>query len=146
MKNIFFVLLLSVGCIAMAIPCHPGSVDETVPSDPGAMAIDFHWQKANLCERGYSPQIILQGVPAGTVKFKVRLKDLNMPSYNHGGGEIENDGTGIIKAKAIKNYRGPCPPLGTTHNYRFTVLALDAAGKTLATAEKIVPCNRAQMN
>lgn len=146
MKKTIQGIWLILGFMAIAMPGQARTDEETAPPSVSGFVIDYHWQRENLCERGRSPQIVLQGVPEGTVKFKIRLKDLNMPSYNHGGGKIENDGTQIIQAGAIKNYRGPCPPMGLTHRYCFTIQALDAAGKTLAKADKIVPCNRAQMD
>jgi hypothetical protein len=104
--------------------------------------VDFQWARENLCERGRSPLVRLSGIPEGTIKLKAWFKDLNMPTYNHGGGTVENDGTSIIAAGALKGFRGPCPPIGLTHRYMLTVQALDAGGKVLALGKKTVPCNR----
>ena len=37
-----------------------------------------------------------------TVSFQVTLKDLDVPIYNHGGGTVHNDGTGIIPKRVLK--------------------------------------------
>ena len=150
MKKALFYLLMGFCIVVVMVSCaqSPGVESEPEKADSvkvGGMSIDFKWGTENLCNRGYSPQITVTGIPEGTVRFKVRLRDLNMMSYNHGGGEVENDGSGIIRAGDLKDYRGPCPPLGNTHRYSFTVQALDATGKVLAKADKTVPCNRAMM-
>lgn len=150
MKKVLFYLFMGFCIAVVLISCaqSPGVASEPEKADSvkaGGMSIDFKWARENLCERGFSPEITVSGIPEGTARFKVRLRDLNMTSYNHGGGEVENDGSGIIRAGDLKDYRGPCPPMGDTHRYSFTVQALDAAGKMLAKAEKTVPCNRAMM-
>lgn len=142
------LLLVALGiafCLFLLTSCHSGPTVATEPTSSGTMTIEFEWSKENLCNRGVSPQIVLHGVPPATARFKASLKDLQMMSYNHGGGVYENDGSGIIPRGALKNYRGPCPPMGAVHRYRFTVQALDAAGAVLAQGEKTVPCNRAVM-
>lgn len=144
-KKLFRILSVPC-CLLMMASCRPGPAVETAPADGAAMTVEYQWQRENMCDRGLSPQITLQGVPEGTVSFKVRLQDLQMPSYNHGGGEVDNDGSNVIGPGALKNYRGPCPPMGATHRYSMTVLALDAGRTVLARGEKTVPCNRSLMN
>jgi len=58
------------------------------------------------------------------------MTDLNVPSFHHGGSTIPYAGN-YVGQGAIA-YTGPCPPSGQRHNYRWSVQALDAAGKTLA--------------
>jgi len=142
MKKIVLAGLFMLGSIIVMFSCHSGTAVETEPGETSTMQIDFQWGPENLCKNGYSPLIDLRGVPEGTVKFKVRLKDLNEPRYNHGGGEVVNDGSNIIRPGALKSYRGPCPPPHSPHRYSFTVTAIDASGKVLARAEKTVSCNR----
>lgn len=60
------------------------------------------------------------------------MVDLNVPTFHHGGSIIPYAGD-AVKRGAIR-YTGPCPPAGQHHRYQWTVKALDAAGKTLATA------------
>ncbi len=52
------------------------------------------------------------------------MVDLNTPSFNHGGGEVEFNGQTTIPEGALKHFNGPCPP--TQHNYKFTVQAINA--------------------
>jgi phosphatidylethanolamine-binding protein (PEBP) family uncharacterized protein len=66
------------------------------------------------------------------------MVDLNLPSFRHGGGTISYQGGKELAAGAF-SYTGPCPPPGQRHNYRWTVRALDAGGKTLATASAAAP-------
>jgi len=71
-------------------------------------------------------------VPAGTTKLDIRMVDMDAMSYNHGGGKVDFKGQQSLPYGAFR-YSGPCPPM--RHSYRFTVKALDASGKTLATAK-----------
>lgn len=93
-----------------------------------------------------SPPIGWSNVPAGTVSFLLVMDDPEAPSgtfthwviYNIPAefnglaeglatlGELEN---GILQASndfGEVGYGGPCPPIGQTHTYFFTVYALDA--------------------
>ena len=108
------------------------------------LGVEFTWDGIRRCT-GISPEIKVSHIPSDTVSFDVRLKDLDAPDYNHGGGIVPNDGTGIIPKKALKpdfglknRYKGPCPPMGA-HSYVFTVKALDASGKVLAEGEAMQP-------
>jgi phosphatidylethanolamine-binding protein (PEBP) family uncharacterized protein len=52
-----------------------------------------------------------------------------VPAWNHGGGKVAHDGSGVIPAGALKlGYNGPCPPPGQRHKFEFSVMAVDAAG------------------
>jgi phosphatidylethanolamine-binding protein (PEBP) family uncharacterized protein len=75
----------------------------------------------------------LSGVPEGTVKFDIKMIDRNAIGFSHGGGEVAYSGKDSLPYGAFK-YKGPCPPSGS-HSYVFTVKALDAKGKTIATAK-----------
>ncbi len=108
------------------------------------LEVSFSWDGIRKCT-GISPEIHVANIPADTVSFKVTLKDLDVPDYNHGGGIVPNDGSGIIPKKALKadfglknRYKGPCPPMGA-HNYEFTVIALDKNGKVLAEGKAVQP-------
>ena len=67
------------------------------------------------------------------------MTDLNMPSFHHGGSTIPFSGN-LVRQGAI-TYTGPCPPGGEHHTYRWTVQALDGAGKVLdkTTADATFP-------
>jgi phosphatidylethanolamine-binding protein (PEBP) family uncharacterized protein len=103
------------------------------------MKVSFDWGSTKKCFDSKSPPISLSGVPAGTKKLDIRMKDMNVPDYNHGGGKVDYTGQKSLGYGAF-SYTGPCPPSGK-HKYRFTVKALDAGGKTLATAtaDKMFP-------
>lgn len=98
------------------------------------MGVDFTFQDEHGCSN-VSPKLVLNGVPEGTAQLKVRLKDLNVPTWNHGGGTIDYDGSGVVPEGALKSgYNGPCPPSGS-HIYQFTVTALDSEGNVLGTGK-----------
>lgn len=95
---------------------------------PG-LGVDFAWTSA---DRGAtrSPAFTVTNVPAGTATLEFEMVDLDVPTYNHGGGTVAYAGSPEIPAGAF-SYRGPNPPSGS-HRYRWTVEALDASGTTLA--------------
>ncbi|MCB1416357.1 MAG: hypothetical protein KDJ64_08075 [Nitratireductor sp.] len=80
-----------------------------------------------------NPAFKLSAVPDGTAKIRFKMKDLNVPSYNHGGGTVTYSGGSTIAPGAF-NYKSPCPPNGA-HNYQWTATALDAKGKKLGEAK-----------
>ncbi|MDN2568232.1 phospholipid-binding protein [Aquibium sp. A9E412] len=95
------------------------------------MGVSFQWGQTKKCFDRNSPPMTLSGVPAGTVQLDIRMTDLDAPNYNHGGGRVKYAGQTSLSYGAFR-YKGPCPP--SRHTYQFTVRALDARGKTLATA------------
>ncbi len=99
-----------------------------------AMSLSFSWGPTKACFDKKSPPMSLSSVPAGTKKLKFKMVDLNAPNYPHGGGTVNWSGkkSGKLSYGAFR-YNGPCPP--SPHIYQFTVKALDASGKTLATAK-----------
>ncbi|WP_147681185.1 YbhB/YbcL family Raf kinase inhibitor-like protein [Actinomyces ruminicola] len=92
-----------------------------------------------------SPELRLQGLDDRAKTLAVTLEDLTHPlfgtmahwvAWNIPAGELipgaippgrVSPGTGIVQgiAYGLHRYRGPKPPRGTTHTYRFTVYALD---------------------
>jgi hypothetical protein len=94
--------------------------------------VDFSWEGTAACFDPKSPPFNLAGVPAGTKRLTFAMKDLDAPSYPHGGGAVAFTGQSQVSRGAF-SYQGPCPPSGQ-HTYQWTVEAQDAAGKTLATA------------
>lgn len=99
-----------------------------------AMSLSFDWGPTKDCFDRKSPPMTLSGVPAGTKKLKFKMVDLNTVAFNHGGGTVNWSGgsSGNLPYGAFR-YTGPCPP--SPHTYQFTVDALDASGKKLATAK-----------
>jgi phosphatidylethanolamine-binding protein (PEBP) family uncharacterized protein len=96
------------------------------------MSLSFSWTGVARCSSS-PPAFTLSDVPPGTSRLAFNMVDLNLPSYPHGGGTISYQGSSQIAAGSF-SYKGPCPPERRRHNYRWTVKALDAGGKTLATA------------
>ncbi|HLZ64601.1 MAG TPA: YbhB/YbcL family Raf kinase inhibitor-like protein [Aliidongia sp.] len=97
-----------------------------------AFAVDFTWRGTTSCFDPKSPPFSLTGVPNGTKALKFSMKDLDAPTYPHGGGSIPYAGQNQI-ARGAFSYQGPCPPEGQ-HSYQWIVEARDESGRTLATA------------
>lgn len=99
--------------------------------------ISFDWGDIPRCTSGRpntvgSPAFILRGVPTGTTTIQFRLKDLNVPGYNHGGGTVKVGRDGKLPF-GVFQYKSPCPP-GGAHTYEWTATA-KAGNTTLATAK-----------
>jgi phosphatidylethanolamine-binding protein (PEBP) family uncharacterized protein len=95
-------------------------------------SFDFSWEGTAACFDPKSPPFTLSGVPAGTKRLSFAMKDLDAPSFPHGGGTVAFTGQTQVTRGAF-SYQGPCPPSGQ-HTYQWTVQAQDEAGKTLAIA------------
>jgi len=100
-------------------------------------SLSFQWGGIARCTTGKpnkvgNPKFVLKGVPAGTTSIDFRLKDLNVPSYNHGGGKLKISGSGTVPSGAF-TYKSPCPP-DRVHTYEWTATARKGS-KTLATAK-----------
>ena len=102
------------------------------------MSLSFDWGDIPRCTSGRpntvaNPEFVLRGVPQGTNRLVFKLTDLDVPSYNHGGGtvRVQMSGAGKIPSGVFK-YKSPCPPSGA-HTYQWTVTAKQG-GKTLAKA------------
>lgn len=80
-----------------------------------------------------NPVFTLSGVPGGTATVEFRLKDLNVPSYNHGGAKLRITRSGTVPFGTF-TYKSPCPPSGV-HTYEWTATARDAAGAVLDSAK-----------
>jgi phosphatidylethanolamine-binding protein (PEBP) family uncharacterized protein len=106
-------------------------VAATFPSTASAMGLSFSWSGITACGSS-PPAFTLSGVPRGTSQLAFNMVDLNVPSYQHGGGSVAYQGNNRIGGGSF-SYNGPCPPSGQ-HTYRWTVKALDASGKVLASA------------
>lgn len=101
-----------------------GCATAKIAPDAVKLRVAFSWKGTKRCS-SYSPKIKVSGIPRGTKYLKVKLKDLDVPSWNHGGGKVAYKGSSIIPAGSLKNgYNGPCPPSGS-HQYQFTVYAIN---------------------
>ena len=129
MKKLMF---LTIASLFLILGC------ATTKVDPNAVTldVDFSWTEANRCS-SKSPEIHVSGVPEGTKYFKVKLVDLDVPTWNHGGGTVANDSSGVIPAGSLKSgYNGPCPPSGS-HRYQFTVKSVDGEGTIIGIGKKM---------
>ena len=102
-----------------------------MPGRASAFTASFSWAGIPACEK-ISPAFALSAVPAGTKRLRFNMTDLDVPTFHHGGSTIAYTGD-AVKQGAI-SYIGPCPPGGQRHRYRWTIEAIDAAGKALGTA------------
>ena len=128
------LMLVMVGSILLAAGC----ATTQVSPDAVDLTVDFAWQPSDRCS-ARSPQIRVVNIPAGTKTLSVKLKDRDVPTWNHGGGTVTYDGSDIIPAGALKSgYNGPCPPSGS-HRYEFTVQATDATGVVVGIGKEAHP-------
>lgn len=109
-----------------------------VGNGAAAFEIDFNWDGLKLCTSGKpnrvaNPQFTLKDVPAGTKYIRFKMVDLDVPSYNHGGGVVAYSGQRIIEPGAFK-YKSPCPPNGThTYEWRATAQSKKNGGRIATT-------------
>jgi phosphatidylethanolamine-binding protein (PEBP) family uncharacterized protein len=127
MKRRKFIMLLGSAALVWPLAAHADT-----------LTVRFSWVGIPACAT-ISPAFELGGVPAGTKRLSFSMTDLNVPSFHHGGSTVPYEGD-AVKRGAIR-YTGPCPPRGERHNYRWSVTALDSAGKVLGTGstESIFP-------
>ncbi|MBZ0123165.1 MAG: hypothetical protein K8F31_04705, partial [Roseovarius sp.] len=69
-------------------------------------AISFQWGATPACNTGRaktvgSPQFVVRGLPPGTDSVEFRMKDLDAPRYNHGGGKVSMSRNGTVPAGAF---------------------------------------------
>jgi phosphatidylethanolamine-binding protein (PEBP) family uncharacterized protein len=105
-------------------------------STTGALAQSKFGASMRWC--GTSPEFKLTGVPKGTESFALKMVDLDVPSYPHGGGKAAYQaGQNTIPCGTITagwSYAPPSPPSGQVHTYQWTIQALDANGGVLGQA------------
>lgn len=122
----FLLSVTAISSILLVTPAHAAD-----------FGFSFDWGNIKLCTSGHpnrvpNPVFNLRNVPQGTATIRFRMKDIDVPSYNHGGGKAKYSGSATIAPGAFK-YKSPCPP-GGRHTYEWTATALDGKGKTLAVA------------
>ena len=106
------------------------------------MSLSFTWGDIPRCTSGRpgtvgSPQFVLSGVPSGTATVEFRLKDLNVPGYNHGGAKLRLSQSGTVPFGTF-TYKSPCPP-GGVHRYEWKATARDSGGAVLGVATAVRP-------
>lgn len=98
----------------------------------GPVAAEFkisfkNWGNIPSCTSGRpntvgNPEFVISGLPAGTKTVQFKLKDLDVPNYNHGGSKkLKVSQDGRVAAGTFK-YKSPCPPDGV-HTYQWTATA-----------------------
>ncbi len=101
------------------------------------MDVFFQWNPSGTSIHK-SPEIRLSNIPESTHRFSVQLVDLDIKSFNHGGGTYPYNGSPIIPLGELDgDYQGPQAPPISPHRYEITVKALDAAGTVIGEGRKI---------
>lgn len=103
-----------------------------------SFSMSFEWGNIPLCTSGRpntvgNPVFVLRGLPPGTTSVQFKLKDLNVPSYNHGGSKKLGITQGGAVPSGVFKYKSPCPPSGA-HTYEWTATAR-AGNKVVGTAK-----------
>ncbi len=98
--------------------------------------VDFVW---DLKHPQRSPEIHLKNIPKDTKRFHIEFIDATN-EWEHGGGNIPNDGTGIIQAGALKGFKGLSSTWGSP-KIRLSVAAFNQDGHLIGKGEieKIPP-------
>ncbi len=101
------------------------------PAIASEFAISFEWGNIPLCTSGQpnvvpNPKFVLSNIPQGTKFIQFQMTDLDVPSYDHGGGTVEYTGKNVIEPGAFE-YQSPCPPSGS-HRYQWTATAKKKTG------------------
>jgi phosphatidylethanolamine-binding protein (PEBP) family uncharacterized protein len=96
-------------------------------ADASAFSMTYRWCGLS------SPVFSLSGVPKGTTSLQFHMVDLQVPSYNHGGGSVAYKGQPSVPCGALTNYSPPSPPSGS-HSYQITVTAFGPGNANLGTA------------
>ncbi|MEQ9260027.1 MAG: YbhB/YbcL family Raf kinase inhibitor-like protein [Roseovarius sp.] len=126
--------LIALACAALALSATTAAAEFT---------ISFSWGATPACNTGRaktigSPAFVVKGLPAGADRVEFRMKDLDAPNYNHGGGTVGLSRDATVPAGTFK-YKGPCPP-GQTHTYVWTATAKKGSQKLgTATAQRRFP-------
>ena len=112
-KNLYRAPLL-LGATLMLSACglwQDSSEPPAQPETPPDMQVDVKLRALHRCSR-ISPEMVVTNVPKGTDYFDVRLLENEPQERLLGGGNWENDGTGIIPEGALTRvYTGPWPPV-----------------------------------
>ncbi|SDJ99917.1 hypothetical protein SAMN05216338_10795 [Bradyrhizobium sp. Rc2d] len=96
-------------------------------ANASAFSMSFRWCGLS------SPVFSLNSVPKGTTTLQFHMVDLQVPSYNHGGGTVPYKGQSTVACGALNNYSPPSPPSGS-HSYQITVTAFGSGNSNLGSA------------
>ena len=98
-------------CAAALLPACASKETQEIPD---GMAVTVTLREVHRCSR-ISPEIQVAQTPGSTDYYDVRLVEFTSDGQDLflGGGEWNNDGSGIIPEGGLtRHYRGPCPPAG----------------------------------
>jgi Raf kinase inhibitor-like YbhB/YbcL family protein len=120
-------------------------------ADGGAIPVDYTCDGQDI-----SPELSWSSAPEGTQSFALILDDPDSPSGDFTHWIIFNipaDTSALVVAVATAplsvvveqgendfgtiDYRGPCPPSGSSHHYRFALYALDITLELEAGATRV---------
>ena len=116
--------LIPALCAAALLPACASKETQEIPE---GMAVTVTLREVHRCSR-ISPEIQVAQAPGSTDFYDVRLVEFTGDAQELflGGGEWNNDGTGIIPEGGLtRHYRGPCPPAGQARDYAFVVSAMN---------------------
>ena len=126
MKKIFLTLLLLI---------------TTTELYAQTLNVDFKWMLKHQCSKS-SPELKVENITKGTVEMRIQMIDLDMRTFNHGGGNLKNEAgfpvTFTIAEGALQSYTGPCPPNFSSfgHDYEFFVVAVDKQNNEVGKGSK----------
>ena len=126
MKKIFLTLLLLI---------------TTTELYAQTLNVDFKWMLKHQCSKS-SPELKVENIPKGTVEMRIQMIDLDMRTFNHGGGNLKYEAgfpaTFTIAEGALQSYTGPCPPNFSSfgHDYEFYVVAVDKQNNEVGKGSK----------
>lgn len=137
MKMKYLVLLATLGLSSC------GSTPTVEPSAVTFIVIDASWTAKSECST-ISPPMKLLFIPANTSQIVINMVDSAAPNTLLATDVITANGrtTQSIPEGALRSYKGPCPPKGSTHEYTFTVIAYSKSGKTLGEGTSGMPFSR----
>jgi hypothetical protein len=102
----------------------------------GHLDFSFEWGDIPRCTNGNpntvsNPIFTFPSIPDNAQWATFKLKDVQVPMYNHGGGRVELEGNTTIDENGNTiidtgkfSYKSPCPPSGR-HGYRWQVIFTD---------------------
>ena len=100
----------------------------------------FDWSNLKNCTSGNpntvtNPTFYINDIPKGSKEIIFKLKDLDVPGFNHGGGKVDIRNLKIVSPEDQKfgeyffkiepgnfKYKSPCPPDGQ-HTYSWIAIA-----------------------
>ncbi len=118
----------AVGIIFLLLLC--SCSEDSGPESIGNITVDFVW---DLEHPQRSPEIHLKNVPKGAKRFHIEFIDATN-EWEHGGGSIPNDGTGIIRAGALIAFKG-LSSTWATPKIRLKVAAIGTDGQLIGKGE-----------